>query len=362
MAPISKTRSPLSSRSTSPRATSPRDARPTTAARASNPRLEPQRGASLLARSLSANKARSVASADAFKAAGGVLGVAKASALEASTQVTEAQVLDALRSGKTDDATRALVADYFKTQDLAGSHATMEKIRAEGLLDTFLRATVRDSDGNPPGDALMAGLTRCMETGRLDVYAETLATTAINVGDYEGKLEFRPGENAVVLDQNSLGDTQDLADILAHELFHAFAQAHGGGGDSYGAVNEGFGIAAREYAFTDGDFNLAEMVYGTKSFYRDFKGQPDFPLGDMKNADPKLREFLEAMADRDSSQLAWDDPAQLKREYDVYFQPIDRDQDWGTWLSAVDDATRRMLSARGKPAQQILDWLGSLLR
>lgn len=276
---------------------------------------------------------------------------AAANAVKPSGEVTEAQVLDALREGKTDDATRKLIGDYFKTQSMAGSHATMEKIRSEGLLGTFIDATVRDASGNPPGDELKAGLTRCMETGRLDVYAETLATTAISVGDYEGKLEYRPGTNEIVLDKNSIGDTQNLANILAHEMFHAFAQAHGGGDGSYGALNEGFGIAAREYAFTDGNFNLAEMVYGTKNFYRDYKNNPDYGLGDMKNADPKLREFLEAMAGRDSSQLAWDNPEQLKKDYDTYFKDIPRNQSWDTWLQAVDAATQKMLEDRKNPPQ-----------
>lgn len=357
MAPISRTGSSPQPRPSTPSRTAT-VARSASVARASSPaRTASAPRTTSLARTLGLSSARpsQAASGSAFVSGVKAQAVAKTSAVQADG-VTETQVLDALRAGKTDDATRTMIADHFKTQDMAGSHATMEKIRSEGLLDTFIQASVRDSDGNPPGAELTAGLTRCMETGRLDVYAETLATTAINVGDYEGKLEYRPGDNAVVLDQNSLGDTQNLANILAHELFHAFADDHGGG---YGAINEGFGIAAREYAFQDGDYNLAEMVYGTKNFYRDFNGQPDYPIGDMQNADPKLTEFLTAMAGRDSSQLAWDKPEQLNREYDVYFRPINRNQDWNTWLAAVDDATRRMQDARGKPMQQILDWIRS---
>ncbi|MDP1824067.1 MAG: hypothetical protein Q8L48_12520 [Archangium sp.] len=319
---------------------------------------------------------------DAFVPSTGLRGVAKASQVtpvKESGPVTETQVIDALKAGKTDDATRTMIGDYFKAQDMAGSHATMEKIRQEGLLDTFIQATVRDENGKPPGAELTAGLTRCMETGRLDVYAETLATTSISVGDYEGKLEYRPSDNAVVLDQNALGDTQNLANILAHELFHAFNDAHGGGS---GAINEGFGIAAREYAFTDGEYNLAEMVYGTKNFYRDFNAQPDYPLGDMRNADPKLKEFLDAMGGRDSSLLAWENPAQLEREYQENFEGINRAQDWDTWLVAVGEATTKMLDARGEdripkpeepapapaapeapknPIQNFFDWLRKLI-
>ncbi len=297
---------------------------------------------------------------------------ARASAVMAAAprgQVTEAQVMDALRSGRTDDATRQMIADYFAPLGMDASHETMEGIRHEGLLGAFIQATVRDDAGNPPGPELTAALTRLLETGRLDVYAETLASTPINVGDYGGRLEYRPGDNAVVLDENSLGDTQNLANILAHELFHAFANAHGGG---HGALNEGFGIAAREYAFTDGQYNLAEMVYGTKNFYRDLMGQPDYPLGDMRNADPKLQAFLEALGARDSSLLAWQNPPQMGREYDDYFAPLNR-SDWNAWLTAVDEATQRMLDARGEnrvpepeprpanPLEAIIDWFKKLL-
>ena len=285
-------------------------------------------------------------------------------------QVTEAQVMEALRSGRTDDATRQMIAEYFVPLGMEASHETMESIRQEGLLGVFIQATVRDDAGSPPGPELTAGLTRLLETGRLDVYAETLASTPINVGDY-GVLEYRPGENAVVLDESALGDTQNLANILAHELFHAFADAHGGG---HGAINEGFGIAAREYAFTDGQYSLAEMVYGTKNFYRDRMDppQPDYPLGDMRDADPELQAFLEALGARDSSLLAWQNPPQMEREYDEYFAPLDR-SDENAWPAAVEEATQRMLEARGEnrvpepepqptnPLEAIIDWFKRLL-
>jgi hypothetical protein len=261
-----------------------------------------------------------------------------------SQAAKEAQVLDALRSGKKDDATRQMIAEYFKPLGMEASHATMEKIRKEGLLDNFLDATVRDEHGNPPQPALKDGLRRLMETGRLDVYAETLATTTISMGKYDG-LFYQPDKKGVFLDETAVGDTQNLANILAHELFHAFNDAHGG---PWGALNEGMGIAAREFAFSDGQYNVAEMVYGTKNFYRDFNNQPDYPIGNVRNADPKLMELLNAFGARDSSHLAWQNPAQMEREYKEFFEPINRNQDWNSWLAAVDKATQDMLAARGE--------------
>ena len=256
----------------------------------------------------------------------------------------QTKIIDGLKAGDASPEFRKGVGDYFRGQDMAGCKATMDAIRKEGLLGNFLDATVRDENGNPPGAELKAALTTLMETGKVDVYAETLATATISVGAYDG-LFYDPGKKGVFLDEKGLGDTQNLANILAHELFHGFNDEHGG---STGAVNEGFGIAAREYAFKpDGEqYNVAEMVYGTKNYYRDIENQPDYPLGDATNADPKLREFMTALASRDSSQIAWNDPAKLQDEYQKFFEPVNRNQDWDTWLKDVDHATTDMLEAR----------------
>jgi hypothetical protein len=57
------------------------------------------------------------------------------------------------------------------------------------------------------------------------------------------------------------------------------------------------------------------------------------------------------MAGRDSSQLAWDNPEQMKKDYDTYFKDIPRNQSWDTWLQAVDAATQKMLEDRKNPPQ-----------
>jgi len=292
----------------------------------------------------------------------------------AGTAPTLDNVVDSLKAGKKDDETRAMIGQYFAPLGMAESNAAMQRIRDEGLMDNFIDATARDKDGNPVTQEAKDALKLVMGSGRLDVYAETLATVPITVADLgssKEKLYYDPGSKGVFLDQASLSSmgSQDVANVLAHEMFHAFSDAHGG--DGYSALDEGFGIAAREYAFSDGNYNLAEMVYGTKSFYRDIRHEPSYQFGDFSNADPKLKELMQAFASRDSSQLAWDKPDQLQAEYDKFFSPINRNQDWNSWLAAVDQATKDMQAARAagtsptkpepkNPIQQIIDWLSSL--
>jgi hypothetical protein len=178
------------------------------------------------------------------------------------------------------------------------------------------------------------------------VYAETLATVPINVGSY-GHLAFLSPPARLELDQasfNGLG-AQDRTNVLAHELFHAFSNAHGG--DTYSALDEGLGIAVREYAFTNNNYNMAEMVYGTYSLYRQGGADTNYPMGDFSGADPKLMELVGALSHRDSSQIAVNDAAQLQSDYDTYFASVVRvGQPFADWLTDANQATADMLAAR----------------
>lgn len=314
-------------------------------------------------------------------------------ATDPKTPPTFSDVETALKDHKTDDATRDMIASYFAPLDMAQSHEAMQKIRDEGLLDEFVDATVRDVNGKPAADSVKQGVTKILETGKLDVYAETFANTPITVGNYgDGKLQFNPGPpRGIELDEKTLAGfgEQDVANILAHETFHAFSDAHGG--DGYSALDEGFGIAAREYAFGTGSYDMAEMVYGTKNFYRDIRKEPDYQFGDFSKADPKLTELLNAFSSEDSSQLNWKDPKMLQAEYTKFWEPLKRDVSWDDWKKAAAQATQDMLAARANgtsptpaldttatpvtaptaptttappganPLQQLWDWLSQML-
>src|SRR5262245_13592575 len=51
------------------------------------------------------------------------------------TTATIDDVVDALQDGKTDDATRTMIAGFFEGKGMADSNAAMQRIRDEGLLN-----------------------------------------------------------------------------------------------------------------------------------------------------------------------------------------------------------------------------------
>lgn len=279
-------------------------------------------------------------------------------------------VADALLNGRTTDAARAAIRDLFGPLGVKGSTAAMDAIRGAGLMGAFLDATLRDKDGNPVDPRVRAAIERMMESGRLDVYAETLASTPVSVYDptsadfayANGNHHFKAGSdsdkpprgvyfNGELL-KSLFGDAKpgspeyaaavaQLSETMAHEVYHAYQSAHGG---PDGAVNEGLGIAAIKYAYTSGDYNMSEMIYGTKSFYRDYLGQPDYPLNAVENADAELTELIQAFASRDSSHIAWGNETQLRAEYKAYWESHPRNDP--KWNDSVEQATREMLEAR----------------
>ena len=270
-------------------------------------------------------------------------------------QMVEQCLLDDLRAGRTDDGFRSFLYGFFAALDAPDSHEAMELVRSAGLLDGFLAATLRDENGDAVPAIVTEAVGRIMETGRLDVYAETLASIPITVHDpatsgRSGSHHYNHGDDGVYLNGTATeitgNDVGAVASKLAHELFHAFAAHHGA--SPYSAVNEGMAIAADRYALTDGSYNVAEMVYGTKNWYRDVRNppKPDYELGTFEDADPKLRALLEDLASRDSSGVAWDDTERLEQEYADYWEAIDRDQPWADWLAAAEAATRDMIVGR----------------
>lgn len=239
--------------------------------------------------------------------------------------------LDTVKNGAVDDATRDALAAQFRGMTVDQSKEAMDAIRNAGLLDTFLDQTLRDASGNAVDPKLKAGVRDMMATGRLDAYAETLASTSFNVHDpaTSGRTanpHFNPGENAIYFTADQLNaPSGELAKTLAHETYHAFASAHGG--STYSALDEGMGIAAIHYAFGDDRYSIAEAVYGTANYYRDGNLDPNYPLGTMANADPKLRELVGDFASRDTSGLAWNNSAQLASEYQEFWAPFNRFED-----------------------------------
>ncbi|HVE81431.1 MAG TPA: hypothetical protein VND93_01230, partial [Myxococcales bacterium] len=100
------------------------------------------------------------------------------------TPPTIDDVVTALKDGKKDDATRTMIHDFFAPLNMADSKAAMDRIRSEGLVDQFIDAAARDANDKPVDPQVKDALKQVFNSGRLDVYAETISNTSITVGNY----------------------------------------------------------------------------------------------------------------------------------------------------------------------------------
>jgi len=248
-------------------------------------------------------------------------------------------------------AKREALRPILVALSLEESHLFMERIRAENRLDALID-TITSSNLEPPKDApLKATLKEILGSGRADFYVEIPTYTRF-FDKPKGYCYIRP--DVYISDLHKV-DPKSFRNVLIHEMWHSFSDHHqkaGKQGAHGGALDEGFGIAIRELAFTDKEYNIAETVYGTKNYYRDigvWKKDPDYPFGTWKHADAKLRDALELIASRDMSRLAWDDDAKLLDDYERFFKGIRRDVDfYKEWMPAAEKATREMVESKRK--------------
>ena len=142
-----------------------------------------------------------------------------------------------------------------------------------------------------------------------------------------------------------LSDHDALA-ILMHESFHSFNCVNHG---PPGALDEGSAIWVAKSTFPAGlnpAETWAEATYGTKLYYRDIVGNPDYPLrAPDASATQKLRDVYALLAARDPSQLPWNSDERLVGCFQKYFESLDRNVDFFTvWLPAVEERTQQMLA------------------
>ena len=131
-----------------------------------------------------------------------------------------------------------------------------------------------------------------------------------------------------------------------HESFHSFDCVNHG---PVGALDEGAGIWVIKSTFPAGldpAETWAEATYGTKLYYRDINGNPDYPLEAVGvGATQKLRDVYTLLAERDPSRLPWNSNGRLVSCFQKYFESLDRNVDFfNVWLPAVADATELMLA------------------
>src|SRR5439155_830797 len=88
-----------------------------------------------------------------------------------------------------------------------------------------------------------------------------------------------------------------------------------------------------------------EATYGTKLYYRDIAGNPDFPLEAPAAPSGKLIEVYQRLSALDPSQLPWNSTERLVTCFDRYWAGLDRNVDFfAVWLPSVAQATAQMLA------------------
>jgi hypothetical protein len=201
-------------------------------------------------------------------------------------------------------------------------------------------------NSNAEGDArakLLRVMTEIVNTPGLGFYAEIWSYTVVEMtpGGFFGTC------NHLFLDPdafNGLSD-HDARNVFGHESFHSFDCVNGG---PAGALDEGAAIWVVKSFLeqtVDPAETWAEATYGTKLFYRDINGQPDYPLQVAQNPTQKLLDVYAELSARDPSKLPWNSQDRLSHCYQAYFESLNRNVDFFTvWLPSVKLATDAMLA------------------
>jgi hypothetical protein len=256
------------------------------------------------------------------------------------TVVRELGLADFIAAGDR-DGIRTWAADKTIAQlnaEVAALDATQRDQLAAVVLDT--NATGEDRD------KMLRVLRTVLADADTGFYAEIWSYTFVELtGDgFFGTcnhLFLSPSSWTGLSDADALG-------ILVHETFHSFDCVNGG---PAGSLDEGAAIWVYKSNFAaalNPGETWAEATYGTKLFYRDIQGVPDFPLGAAAAPTQKLLDEYAVLAAHDPSQLPWNSTDRLVTCFDRYYAGLDRNVDFFTvWLPSVDAATQRMLADPG---------------
>ncbi len=246
-------------------------------------------------------------------------------------------------SAAVDTGSRAEITAWLAAHDIASIDDAVAGL-TDWRLDE-LPALLLDT--NAVGDA-RDRLLRVMRTvlGAPDrgFYAEIWGYTRIELtpGGFFG------GCNHVFLDPSAFAglSDHDALGVVMHESFHSFDCVNSG---PSGALDEGTAIWVFKSAFPQGLHpaeTWAEATYGTKLYYRDIQGQPNYPLGAVgSEASQKLLDVYRMLSEGDPSHLPWNSQDRLVGCYEEYFEQLNRNVDFLTvWLPSVQAATEAMLA------------------
>jgi hypothetical protein len=206
---------------------------------------------------------------------------------------------------------------------------------AELVLDTNATGEARDK--------LLRVMRQVLAVRELGFYTEVWSYTFAEIvpGGFFG------GCNHVFLDPDAWGglSDQDARSVFLHESLHSFNCVNGG---PAGALDEGSAIwitfAPFDAPLIPGQ-SFAETTYGTKLYYRDINGQPDYPLTAPLSPTQKLLDVYAYLSAHDPSRLPWNSNERLVTCFDRYFVDLDRNVDFfNVWLPAVKQRTDLMLA------------------
>jgi RTX calcium-binding nonapeptide repeat (4 copies) len=248
-------------------------------------------------------------------------------------------------SAAVDAGDRAGVASWGAARSIGTMNNEVQQLTPERL--AAMPAILLDSNAQgAERDKLLAAMDTVLNTFGLGFYAEVWAYTTIHMqpGGFFGTC------NNVYLDPPAFDglSAADARNVVMHESLHSFNCVNGG---PNGALNEGAAIWITKAFFPAGlnpAETWAEATYGTKLYYRDIQGQPDYPLEVAAAPTQKLLDVFRILSDNDPSHLPWNSQERLTSCYQKYFESLDRNVDFfAVWLPSVQVATDAMLADPG---------------
>jgi len=288
---------------------------------------------------------RRLASAEGSVLAGGVnlapnpssnaaLSVSSETSTLTCPEKTLADLIDANdRAGIRDWAAPKSIAEI--EAEVAALDAARRDLLATVILDTNADAASRE--------LLLRTMRTVLAQPDLGFYAEIWSYTFIEM--VEGGFFGTCGHLFLSPTAWSGLSDHDARWVLLHESFHSFNCENGGPG---GSLNEGSAIWIAKSSFpegTDPAETWAEATYGTKLYYRDIAGNPDFPLEAPAAPTSKLIDVYQRLSVLDPSQLPWNSTERLVTCFDRYWAGLDRNVDFfAVWLPSVAQATAQMLA------------------
>ena len=246
------------------------------------------------------------------------------------------------------------LADLIDAGDRAGildwaAPKTIAEINAEvGALDAarrdLLATVVLDTNADATNrDLLLRAMRTVFSQPDLGFYSEIWSYTYIEMveGGFFGgcgHLFLSPTNFSSITDEERRG-------VLVHESFHSFNCINGG---PVGSLNEGSDIwiakISSPVALNPAE-TWAEATYGTKLYYRDINGNPDFPLEAPPAPSSKLIEEYQRLSQLDPSQLPWNSTERLTTCFERYWAALNRNVDFfAVWLPSAAQATAAMLA------------------